>query len=143
MVGLPLPVPCNMSWSNFGGNPGHTFIDLLKIDIEGAEFDTLTTFLGVHKLSSLFLSMMLPIGLLQLKLHAWDDYGKFDLFHDWLTLLKVAGLRPFWTKANLVYMNYNPGEKPKLAEVGFMEPCCALGKVTDHPNSPVLVYQYS
>ena len=109
---------------------------MLKIDIEGAEFDTLTAFLGAHKPSSPFSSTTLPIGQLQLELHAWDDYGKFDFFHDWWTSLEVAGLRPFWTEANLVYVNYNPGGKPKLAEVGIIEPRCALGKVTDSPRLP-------
>ncbi|KAH9021687.1 hypothetical protein EDB83DRAFT_2431078, partial [Lactarius deliciosus] len=62
---------------------GHTFIDLLKNDVEGPEFDTLTAFLATHKLLSPFSNTTLPIGQLQIELHAWDDYGKFDLFHDW------------------------------------------------------------
>lgn len=94
-------------------NLGHTFIDLLKIDIEGAEFDTLSTFLRAHKSSG-----SLPIGQLQLELHAWDDYGNFPFFHDWWVSLEEGGLRPFWTEANLVYVNYNEGGKPRLAEVG-------------------------
>jgi len=99
---------------------GHTFIDVLKIDIEGAEFDTLTTFLEAHKPTGPFSSTTLPIGQLQLELHAWDDYGKFDFFHDWWTSLEEAGLRPFWTEANLVYVNYNAGGKPRLAEYSFI-----------------------
>jgi len=99
---------------------GHDFIDILKIDIEGAEFDTLTSFLGAHRPSSPFSATTLPIGQLQLELHAWDDYGKFAFFHDWWTSLEAAGLRPFWTEANLVYVNYNPGGKPKLAEYSFI-----------------------
>ncbi|KAH9169070.1 hypothetical protein EDB89DRAFT_1987964 [Lactarius sanguifluus] len=43
-------------------NPGHAFIDLLKIDVEGAEFDTLTAFLAAHKPLSPFSSTMLLIG---------------------------------------------------------------------------------
>ena len=99
-------------------NLGHTFIDVLKIDIEGAEFDTLTTFLGAHKPTGSSSTTTLPIGQLQLELHAWDDYGKFAFFHDWWVSLETAGLRPFWTEANLVYVNYNEGDKPRLAEVG-------------------------
>jgi hypothetical protein len=45
--------------SNF---PGHTFIDVLNFDIEGAKFDTLTTFLAAYKLMSPFLSTTLLIA---------------------------------------------------------------------------------
>ncbi|KAH9015613.1 hypothetical protein EDB84DRAFT_1525885 [Lactarius hengduanensis] len=86
----PIPSPC------------HTFIDMLKIDVEGAEFDTLTVFLETHKLLSL-----------------WDDYGKFDFFHDWWAALEAAGTRPFLTESNFVYVNYNRG-KPRLAGYSFM-----------------------
>ncbi|KAH9171940.1 methyltransferase domain-containing protein [Lactarius sanguifluus] len=99
---------------------GHAFIDVLKIDVEGAEFDTLTAFLATHKPPSPFSSTTLPIGQLQIELHAWDDYGKFDFFHDWWAALEAAGLRPFWTESNLVYVNYNTGGKPRLAEYSFM-----------------------
>ncbi|KAH9083462.1 hypothetical protein EDB83DRAFT_2511783 [Lactarius deliciosus] len=44
---------------------GHTFIDVLKNDFEGAKFDTLTTFLATHKPLSPFSSTTLPIGQLQ------------------------------------------------------------------------------
>jgi Methyltransferase FkbM domain len=96
---------------------GHTFIDVLKIDIEGAEFNTLTTFLKGHWPTSLFGDITLPVGQMQLELHAWDDYANFSFFHDWWASLESAGLRPFWTEPNLVYVNYVAGGKPHLAEV--------------------------
>jgi hypothetical protein len=96
---------------------GHTFIDVLKIDIEGAEFDTLTAFLSANKPKDQSAVTKLPIGQLQLELHAWDDYANFAFFHDWWTALEAAGLRPFWTEPNLVYVNYAKGAKPNLAEV--------------------------
>ncbi len=115
----PSPFVTSHSLINLGrGNLGHEFIDVLKIDIEGAEFDTLTAFLAANKPHSPFSSTTLPIGQLQIELHAWDDYENFGFFHDWWVALEGAGLRPFWTEANLVYVNYNPGGKPKLAEVG-------------------------
>ena len=65
----------------------------------------------------MFTSMTtLPVGQLQLELHAWDDYANFGFFHDWWVALEDAGLRPFWTEPNLVYVNYDNG-KPRLAEV--------------------------
>ncbi|KAH9048309.1 hypothetical protein EDB84DRAFT_1457282, partial [Lactarius hengduanensis] len=54
-------------------------------------------------------STTLPIGQLQIELHARDDYGNFDFFHDRCAALEAAGMRPFLTKSNLVYVNYNTG----------------------------------
>ncbi|KAI0301031.1 methyltransferase domain-containing protein [Multifurca ochricompacta] len=99
---------------------GHSFIDVLKIDIEGAEFATMTAFLAAHKPRSHFSTTTLPIGQLQLELHAWDDYANFTYFHDWWTALEDAGLRPFWTEPNLVYVNYANGAKPHLSEYSFI-----------------------
>ncbi|KAH9165712.1 hypothetical protein EDB89DRAFT_2133124 [Lactarius sanguifluus] len=64
------------------------FIDVPKIDIERAEFDTLTAFLAAHKSLSPFFTT-LPI-----ELHAWDDYAKFDFFRDWWAAPEAVGL-PF------------------------------------------------
>ncbi|KAH9083324.1 hypothetical protein EDB83DRAFT_2328480, partial [Lactarius deliciosus] len=89
--------------------PSHAFIDVLKIDVEGAEFDTLTVFLETYKLLSSFSSTTLPIGQLQIELRARDDYGNFDFFHDWWAALEAVGMRPFWTESNLVFVNYNAG----------------------------------
>ena len=137
-MSLPLSAPLSrLKGSNF---PGYTLIDVLKIDIEGAEFDTLTTFLAAHKSASPFSSTTLPIGQLQLELHAWDDYGKFDFFHGWWTSLEAAGLRPFWTEANMVFVNYNPDKPPELVEVSTHSTCFASIKLTD--PTAVLVYQY-
>lgn len=111
-------------FSHLEMHAGHDFIDVLKIDIEGAEFSTLSTFLDVHKPKSSFSSTMLPIGQLQLELHAWDDYASFAFFHDWWVALETAGLRPFWTEPNLVYVNYNDRSKAQLSEVrGFVDEC--------------------
>lgn len=89
---------------------------MLKIDIEGAEFPTLTEFVTAHQSQSHFTPTTLPFGQLQIELHAWDDWEKFDFFYNWWTTLETAGLRPFWTEPNLVYVNYN--KRPQLSEVG-------------------------
>lgn len=44
---------------------GHTFIDILKIDIEGAEFDALTDLINHY--SSLTPPQPLPFGQLQVR----------------------------------------------------------------------------
>ncbi|KAH9025477.1 hypothetical protein EDB84DRAFT_1504368 [Lactarius hengduanensis] len=113
---------------------------VLKIDVEGADFDTLTVFLETHKLLSPFSSTTLPIGQLQIELHAWDDYGKFDFFRDWWATLKAASTRPFWTELSLVYVNYNGG-KPRLAEPEVRTLSSLWENVTDPPIA-VLVYEY-
>ena len=90
---------------------GHTFIDILKIDIEGGEFDALTPFLTAHA------EGVLPVGQLQLEIHARDGRERFDYFVKWWASLEATGLRPFWTEPNLVYINIVRGAAPELAEV--------------------------
>jgi hypothetical protein len=123
-------------------NEGHTFIDVLKIDIEGAEFDTLTTFLAANKPRNRLSNTKLPIGQLQLELHAWDDYANFAFFHGWWTALEAAGLRPFWTEPNLVYVNYAKGAKPQLAEVRGRRACDEFENA-EWACLTVLVYEHS
>ena len=93
---------------------GHTFIDILKIDIVGGEFDALTAFLDQRARDGLEL---LPIGQLQIEIHAREGHERFDYFARWWESLKVAGLRPFWTELNMVYVNFMRGVRPELAEV--------------------------
>jgi len=80
---------------------GHTHIDLLKIDIEGWEFDTLTTLIKPYVTSG----RPLPFGQLSIEIHIWNK--TFAQFLSWWEMLEAAGLRPFWTEPNLVYQNYN------------------------------------
>jgi hypothetical protein len=95
-------------------NLGHTFIDILKIDIEGGEFDALTAFLDQRARDGLEL---LPIGQLQIEIHAREGHERFDYFARWWESLEAAGLRPFWTEPNMVYVNFIRGVRPELAEV--------------------------
>jgi Methyltransferase FkbM domain len=50
---------------NLISSTGHTFIDILKIDIEGAEFDALTDLINHY--SSLTPPQPLPFGQLQVR----------------------------------------------------------------------------
>jgi hypothetical protein len=108
----------------------HTFIDILKIDIEGGEFEALEALIDAYpsaSSSSWFSDKSqqgragggLPFGQLQLEVHvrdnmAWTYFPKFLL---WWEKLEKAGLRPFWTEPNLVYVNLVRGVRPDLAEV--------------------------
>lgn len=93
---------------------GHTFIDILKVDIEGYEFDTLTSMVKYYKEHNL----PLPFGQLQLEIHAesiaFADYLK------WWEDLEEAGLRPFWTEANVLVNNWYRDKTPSYAEYSFL-----------------------
>ena len=89
---------------------GHKFIDILKVDIEGAEFESFKAFLEAFP-------DQLPVGQLQLEVHARGENGDFPKFLKWWEDLERAGLRPFWTEPNLVYINLIRGVRPELSEV--------------------------
>ena len=65
---------------------GHSFIDILKIDIEGAEFDALMAFINEHAHGDL------PIGQLQVELHAWGNYGLSKPFFKWCESVVVTAV---------------------------------------------------
>lgn len=106
---------------------GHDFIDVLKIDIEGAEFDALGAFVDAFIPTPEYEARhphaqpeaaVLPVGQLQLEVHAWGEHSaSFKRFRKWWEKLENAGLRPFWTEPNLVYVNLVRGARPDLAEV--------------------------
>lgn len=92
---------------------GHQFIDLLKVDIEGGEFDSLAAFLKPFVGAT---SPNLPIGQLELEIHAWNDRGSFAPFYSWWLLMEKAGLRPFWTEPNIVHVSHLRN-RPDVVEV--------------------------
>ncbi|KAI9443448.1 hypothetical protein H4582DRAFT_1924800, partial [Lactarius indigo] len=53
---------------------GHTFIDILKIDIEGGEFDALTALLSARAAEG----NVLPVGQLQLEIRARESRENFE-----------------------------------------------------------------
>ncbi|KIP02579.1 hypothetical protein PHLGIDRAFT_26518 [Phlebiopsis gigantea 11061_1 CR5-6] len=64
---------------------------------------------------------VLPVGQLQLEIHAWGEHGaSFAAFRKWWERLEAAGLRPFHAEPNLVYVNLVRGARPDLAEYSFM-----------------------
>ncbi|KXN83207.1 hypothetical protein AN958_01721 [Leucoagaricus sp. SymC.cos] len=93
---------------------GHDFIDILKIDIESWEFVTLATMIKPYLQSG----KPLPFGQLQIELHLW--HKSFEEILEWWEILEEAGLRPFWTEPNLVYLNFNRESTSDLAEYSFL-----------------------
>lgn len=67
---------------------GHTHIDILKIDLEGWEFDALSAFLTAFP--------TLPIGQLQIELHIWNR--GFEELLKVFEALEGAGLRAFMSE---------------------------------------------
>ncbi|EGN91733.1 hypothetical protein SERLA73DRAFT_192086 [Serpula lacrymans var. lacrymans S7.3] len=92
----------------------HTQIDVLKIDVEGWEFEVLTQILAPYIASG----EPLPFGQLHLEIHTWEK--KFADVLTWWEMLERAGLRPFSTEPNLVYQNYNKDRDTDLAEYSFL-----------------------
>ncbi|EUC53740.1 methyltransferase FkbM domain protein [Rhizoctonia solani AG-3 Rhs1AP] len=74
---------------------GHAFIDILKIDIEGAEFEVLAETIKYYVDNEL----PLPFGQLQLEIHSGNV--SFEKFLKWWEALEAAGLRPFHTEVRL------------------------------------------
>lgn len=92
---------------------GHNFIDVLKVDIEGNEYDSLEVFIDS------FHGEPLPFGQLQLEVHVYggSEWQDFPKFLKWWEKLEEAGLRPFFSEPNLVYVNLVRGVQPGLIEV--------------------------
>lgn len=58
----------------------------------------------------------MPFGQLQIEIHLWRDNLNFHQFLAFWERLEKAGLRPFWTEPNLIWVNALGG-KPGLSEV--------------------------
>ncbi|KAF2827532.1 hypothetical protein CC86DRAFT_321696 [Ophiobolus disseminans] len=107
---------------------GHMYIDILKIDIEGSEYDALDTFMdafdGIQSASG---NSVLPIGQVMIELHLGDgvhldgpnagaDVG-FDRFKKWWERLERMGMRPSWIEINLFAVTLGSGKSdPRCTE---------------------------
>ncbi|KAG8214141.1 hypothetical protein J3R82DRAFT_10907 [Butyriboletus roseoflavus] len=109
---------------------GHDFIDVLKIDIEGNEFDSFEVFIDS------FHGEPLPFGQLQLEVHVYSgsEWQDFPKFLKWWEKLEEAGLRPFFSEPNLVYVNLVRGVRPDLIEYSFINIRGSHELVSNHPS---------
>lgn len=75
----------------------HQHIDVLKIDIEGAEFESMRSLLkffrGIGEL---------PVGQFMVEIHLEQDGPTMDEFLQWWEHLEDAGFRAVWTEPNLL-----------------------------------------
>ncbi|KAF9279748.1 hypothetical protein BGZ68_007720 [Mortierella alpina] len=73
---------------------GHDWIDILKVDIEGYEYQTFDAIMDDF-------GDVLPFSQLQMELHVREDMVKFDEFLKWWERLESKGVYPWWTELNL------------------------------------------
>ncbi|KAH9164265.1 hypothetical protein EDB89DRAFT_2141491 [Lactarius sanguifluus] len=100
-------------FDSFMGLNRDTFVEILKIDVNGGEFDVPTAFLSARAAEG----NARPVGQLQLEIHAREGRENFEYFARWW----AASLRPFWTEPNLVYItNIVPSVRPELSEYPFI-----------------------
>ena len=93
--------------------------DILKIDIEYAEFDALTAF-DKHTSSD----PEYPIGQMLIEIHLFKRGKTLVEFITWWEALEARGWRPAWTEPNLLAVTLGLEDKnPRLAEVCFFLFC--------------------
>lgn len=77
---------------------GHDHIDVLKMDIEGFEFEAMDSVIG-HFMDQ---GKEVPIGQFLVEIHLMPDLISVDNFITWWEMLEEAGFRPVWTEPNLL-----------------------------------------
>lgn len=94
---------------------GHEYIDILKMDIEFAEFESMD---GLRRDFPLPEGNELPIGQLMIEIHLFKNKISAKKYLQWWEALEARGLRPAWTEPNLlaVTMNVNGDKDPNMAE---------------------------
>jgi len=110
----PQDLPKAYTLGSLMATNGHSHIDILKVDVEGWEFDIFAAILRPF----LATDEPLPFGQMHLEIHVWNK--NFAEFLSWWEMMETAGLRPFMTEPNLVYQNYNKKSNTDLAEYSFL-----------------------
>jgi hypothetical protein len=95
---------------------GHDHIDILKVDIEGGEFDAMRSIIEYFTSKG----AEVPIAQLQIELHVCGlhDIG-FDKFIEWWEMLENAGFRPFFTELNIGAL-FGPTKEPCFTEYSLL-----------------------
>jgi hypothetical protein len=91
----------------------HSYIDILKIDIEGSEYEALVSFMD-----SCDAAGVMPIGQVMIELHLVDDqHVDFERFTKWWERLGGFGMRPTWLEINLLAVTLGEGKTdPRCVE---------------------------
>lgn len=93
-----------------------SFIDILKLDVEGAEF------IHFKQLVKDFDGRKFPIGQLQVEVHA-DTRDAFRMLSKWFRLLESVGLRLFSSEPNQLTL-YFVGNKDDKNGIPAHIPYC-------------------
>ncbi|KAF2241954.1 hypothetical protein BU26DRAFT_524601 [Trematosphaeria pertusa] len=101
----------------------HTYIDILKIDIEGNEYTAFDTVMNHfarewrHKGAEG--DAVLPIGQVMIEIHVGADQPSvsFQRFRKWWERLEGMGMRPTWMEVNLMAVTLAKGKSdPRCTE---------------------------
>ena len=76
---------------------GHDHIDILKMDIEGFEFEAMRSFIEYYQSRD----EEVPLSQFLVEIHL-DETTSWDMVVAWWELLESAGFRPVWTEPNLL-----------------------------------------
>lgn len=125
-----------VSRQNFISVIDHKFIDILKIDTEGAEFDALTSFVNAHARGDL------PIGQLQVEIHAVGRRANFEYFLDWWESLEAVGLRAYSLEPNLIHITKPGCKKPEVVEVRLLHRVLEVSRRPE-PILQVFAFEHS
>lgn len=98
---------------------GHDYIDITKMDIEGGEFDVLTSFIDNLFSTTKRGEVVLPVGQLLIEIHLHPYAGSFVPtsmveWMNWFQSLEEAGLRPVNDEPN--WVGDNGYGKPRFME---------------------------
>lgn len=95
---------------------GHMFVDIMKMDIEGAEFEALSALMDAAEANEETGVKTLPVGQLLVELHL-DMKGPKTVreFLEWFERLERLGMRPVFNEHNWIG-DVGPGH-PKFIEV--------------------------
>lgn len=94
---------------------GHDYVDLVKMDVEGDEFQTLEAFLEEFKTEG----KEVPFGQLVIEIHVPEKGPKISQFAEWWERMEGLGLRPVMSEANLLAVTVGDGQ-PCCVEVSFL-----------------------
>ncbi|KAI5807892.1 methyltransferase domain-containing protein [Peziza echinospora] len=102
----------------------HSHIDILKIDIEFAEFSSLDAFMND------FARKELPVGQILIEIHLFKDRITPKEFLDWWEKLENHGFRPVWTEPNLLYVTQHISDgMPRLSEYTLINTKSAASRI--------------
>ncbi|CAG8953658.1 hypothetical protein HYFRA_00006546 [Hymenoscyphus fraxineus] len=114
----PKSSPPSYSIQDLMKENGHDYIDILKIDIEYAEFNVLSS-LNAYTLD---VGTEMPIGQMLMELHLFSTQGiTLPIFMDWWESMENRGFRPSWTEPNLLSVTLGIDDRmPRLTEYTFL-----------------------